>query len=263
MPSPSPGSRPAALGLRAAWGPARSSPELLGGLQRGNRRTRVLLNQGVTHAEGSWGRWGPLWLQGLALIWSPAPGIPRPPRWRGAFPAGLPLPVEITSFPFLFRAGGLAGARRRGGGGSRRDNKLLSARWERHRRTGAKGTPACLLTPSSGCTDEGTVCRRAWPIPRQVCLCIALPSVTVAKDLRGKDAGAPVLGALKTCVESQQRNPLQGQHPSLGFRVLIWDSGAHPNATTPGELRKVNPEAPLDSSRHFPGKPRGEGAEER
>lgn len=40
--------------------------------------------------------------------------------------------------------------------------------------------------------------------------------------------------ALKTSVEeSQQRNPLQGQHPSLGFRVFIWDMGAHPNTTTP------------------------------
>ena len=68
----------------------------------------------VTHTEGSpgWGRRGPLWLWGLALIWSPAPGIPRPPHQRGAFPAGLPLPVEITSFPFLFWEGGW------GGGGS-------------------------------------------------------------------------------------------------------------------------------------------------
>lgn len=70
---------------------------------------------------------------GLALIWPPAPGIPPAPSLEGSF-SGLPLTMEITSFPFLFWAGGLAGARGRGGGGSRRANKLLRARWERSAR---------------------------------------------------------------------------------------------------------------------------------
>lgn len=161
-------------GPEGSLGPRQALPTAPRWLQRGNHRTRVRLNQGVTHAEGSWGRRGPLWLQGLALIWSPAPGIPRPP-----FPAGLPLLVEITSSPFLFWAGGLAGARRRGGGGGgRRDNKLLSARWEQRRQTGAKETPACLLTPSLPCPEEGMVRGGAWLIPRQFCVSITLPSVT-------------------------------------------------------------------------------------
>lgn len=46
MPALTPGLPPRRPGPRAAWGRARSSPQLPGGLQRGNRRTRVLLNQG-------------------------------------------------------------------------------------------------------------------------------------------------------------------------------------------------------------------------
>lgn len=88
---------------------------------------------------------GPPWLRGLALIWSPAPGIPPPPHWRRAFPAGLLPTEEITSFPFLFWAGGLAenggGGGEGEGGDNRQANKLLSAWWEQHMQSGAKGTP--------------------------------------------------------------------------------------------------------------------------
>lgn len=104
---------PCCPGLRAAWGLARSSPQLLGSLQRGNRRTRVLLNQG-NDTQRRQPRAGSHSLSGLALIWSQAPGIPPAPSLEGSF-SGLPLTMEITSFLFLFWAGGLAGPGGRAG----------------------------------------------------------------------------------------------------------------------------------------------------
>lgn len=119
-PSPSPGSRPACRpGPEGSLGPRQELPQRGGGLQRGSRRTCVPLNQPGSDTRGRQRGGGRLWPPGLALIWSPAPGIPGPPHWRGAFPAGLPLPVEITSFPFLFWAGGPAGPE--GGAGAAAD----------------------------------------------------------------------------------------------------------------------------------------------
>lgn len=136
----------------------------------------------------------------------------------------------------------------------------------------SQGNPSLPPHPLIWLHRGGDGLQKSLAIPRQLCVYITLPSVTVggfifSKGLRSKGAGTPLLGALKTSVdEPQQRNPLQGSAPFLGLQGLYLGHGCPPQrnhtSSHQGELRRASPGVPLDSSRHFTGKPRGEGDEE-
>lgn len=106
-PSPSPGSRPACRpGPEGSLGPRQELPQLGGGLQRGSRRTCVPLNQPGSDTRGRRPGGGALWPPGLALIWSPAPGIPGPLTGGELFRLGCR--CRWKSLPFLFYFGRVA-----------------------------------------------------------------------------------------------------------------------------------------------------------
>lgn len=199
---------------------------------------------------------------GATLALRPGPDLvsssrnPAAPSLEESFSARLPLPVAITSFPFLFWAGGLTGGvgMRGGGCNSRQDNKLLSAWWEWHTQTGAQGTPApsILLLYRRG--DEGivwsTICITTRDlIPRQLSLYITLlTSVTVGgfifpRGLRDSRAGAPSLRDLKTTSDpSSMEKSSPGSPLFLGLQGLYLGYRCVPQVnhtySHPGQLQR-------------------------
>lgn len=102
-PGPEGSSEPSQELPTAPWQPAAWQPQDTCSAESGKRHTEKAAEGRAVGAA--------LALSGLALIWSPALGIPPAPSLEGSF-SGLQLTMEITSFPFLFWAGG----RRRGRG---------------------------------------------------------------------------------------------------------------------------------------------------
>lgn len=119
--------------------PSQELPQLLHSLQRGSRRTRVLLNQGnvtLSRQPRSGGGGGSLMLS-LALIWPPAPGIPPAPSLEGSFSGLQDCGNNFLSFSIL----GLWPAGVREKKRQQTDNQLLRAWKELSLAAQSQGNP--------------------------------------------------------------------------------------------------------------------------